>query len=401
MKKIVQIICFAVIVCCFVTISAVAAGNYLLPDSFSAANLESAGGGKIFSVSGVRQAAGASREQIEGELRLLSAVPVKDVRVASIKRNKVAVCGSVFALRMFTQGVNVVDLDAVATAEGEKRPALDAGFMRGDVITAVNGDAAVSAEAIGRYVADCAGSPVLFTVSRAGSVLQLSLTPAIEQGTGLYKAGLWLRDSAAGIGTMTFYDPESGVYAGLGHCVSDADTGLPVQLRQGDILTASITGIRKGGGGQAGELTGAFVSADVIGDIRLNSDKGIYGVLTDAPDALGEYEIAEPEEIETGEAQIAASIDNDGPRLYSARIEKIRTGADERNMVIRVTDSRLLAACGGIVQGMSGSPILQNGRLIGAVTHVLLDDSATGYAIFAKTMYEQAGGVGNETRNAA
>ncbi|MBQ6018980.1 MAG: SpoIVB peptidase [Clostridia bacterium] len=393
MKKIIQIICTAVIAFCILTISTVAAGNYLMPDDYRTVRGAAPDAGKLFRVDTVGQTAGTAEKSGVGELQLLGVIPVKDVRVTVRAREKVVVCGSVFALRMFTRGVNVAELDTVVTAQGEERPAFDAGFMKGDVILAVNGETPDGAESVGNRVAGSGGGAVVFTVRRAGTVITLTLTPALEQSTGIYKAGLWLRDNTAGIGTLTFYDEKSGVFAGLGHCVSDAETGLPIELSRGEILHASVTGLRKGGGGQAGELTGSFYGGDILGDIRLNSDRGVYGVLTDAPEGVGEYEIALPEEIETGEAEMITSIDNDGAKSYSVEIKKIIPGSGNRNMVVHVTDTRLLAASGGIVQGMSGSPLLQNGRLIGAVTHVLLDDSATGYAIFAKTMCDAANSV--------
>ncbi|MBQ6164087.1 MAG: SpoIVB peptidase [Clostridia bacterium] len=402
MKKIFKIICFSAIVFCLLAISSVAAGSCLMPDSFRTLEGSSPDTGIIFKIAADSQPVGSTEEKCECELRLLGVLPVKNVSVTVEKRPKVVVCGSVFALRMSMQGICVVDIDSVITAEGEKRPALDAGFMKGDVITAVNGALPDGAEEIGSIISGSGGNAVTFTVTRADTSLLLTLTPAQEESTGIYKAGLWLRDSAAGIGTMTFYDQSSGVFAGLGHCVSDADTGMPVLLSKGEAFSATITGIRKGGNGKAGELTGAFVSADLIGDIRLNSDRGVYGFLSDTPADVGEYELAEPAEIETGPAQIVASIDNEGPKFYAVDIKKILNGEDNRNLVVRVTDTRLLAASGGIVQGMSGSPIIQNGRLIGAVTHVLLDDSATGYAIFAKTMYNAALTVAQQqTKNAA
>ncbi len=314
---------------------------------------------------------------------------------------RVAVCGSVFALRMYADGVSVSDLDTVETDRGEASPGLDAGFLKGDLILAINGKAVTGTEMISREVAGSGGAAVKFTVRRAGSEIRLTLIPVKEADTGVYKAGLWLRDSTAGIGTMTFYDPDTMAYAALGHCVCDADTGLPIETARGSVFHAQLTGIRKGESGAAGELTGTFSGTDVIGDIQRNTDHGIYGVLREQPEIYGIYEIADEDEIAVGAAEVVTAVDNDGPKAYSVEIKETKTGDKNRNMVIRVTDTRLLAQTGGIVQGMSGSPILQNGKLVGAITHVLLDDSATGYAIYAKTMYGEASSVGGALRDAA
>ncbi|MBR1811910.1 MAG: SpoIVB peptidase [Clostridia bacterium] len=401
MKKIIKIICVIMILLCSVLMGTATAGYLLLPDTYTTVAGTSAGSGRLFTVGAAERAVMANGgDTYNGELQLLGAVPIKTVRVAVKERQTVTVCGSIFGLRLFTEGVNVVDTDTVQTAQGEKKPALAAGLMKGDIITAVNGNKIMDITDISNAVDDCNGGDIAFTVRRAGNEYVFSVTPEIDRDTGGYKVGLWLRDNAAGIGTLTFYEPETRVFAGLGHAVCDADTGLPVEMSYGEVLSAHINSVKKGSSGFAGEISGTF-EENLLGGIYLNTDSGIFGALDAAPVTYGDYEIALPSEITEGEAEVVTSIDNDGPKAYSLEITEVNPTADNhRDMVIRVTDTRLLAATGGIVQGMSGSPILQNGKLIGAVTHVLLDDSATGYAIFADTMWDTASSLADAEKAA-
>ena len=221
---------------------------------------------------------------------------------------------------------------------------------------------------------------------------QAKLSPASRTGydaAGQWRAGMWVRDSSAGVGTLTFADEELGVFAGLGHPISDSDTGESVALRSGEIVPCEITGCSAGTAGSPGELKGHFLSAHAIGTIRINGENGVYG--TTRTHFSGQLrEIAFAQEVVTGPAEIWATIEGETPRAYRIQIERVSDADPRRNLVIRVTDPSLLSATGGIVQGMSGSPILQNGRLVGAVTHVLVNDPTRGYGIFAQTMLEQA-----------
>ena len=224
---------------------------------------------------------------------------------------------------------------------------------------------------------------------RGGEQLQTTLTPAWDATAGQWRAGMWVRDSSAGVGTLTFADEEKGVFAGLGHPISDSDTGESIALRSGEIVPCQITGCSKGTAGSPGELKGRFLSAHAIGTIRINGENGVYGS-TRAQFAGQKMEVAFAQEVEAGDAEIWTTTSGETPRAYRVKIEKISDADPRRNMVLRVVDRELLAQTGGIVQGMSGSPIVQNGRLVGAVTHVLVNDPTRGYGIFAQTMLEQA-----------
>ncbi len=203
---------------------------------------------------------------------------------------------------------------------------------------------------------------------------------------------MWVRDSSAGVGTLTFVDVQAGVFAGLGHPISDSDTGERVALRSGEIVACQIVGCTGGTAGSPGELKGKFISDHALGRICINGENGVYGTVSTAI-AGQQTEIAFAQEVLPGAAEILTTTSGETPRSYRVYIEKVNDADPHRNMVLRVTDPALLAQTGGIVQGMSGSPILQNGRLVGAVTHVLVNDPTRGYGIFAQTMLEQAHSV--------
>jgi stage IV sporulation protein B len=256
----------------------------------------------------------------------------------------------------------------------------------------VNGTAVSTKEELMDVLNECEAAPVVLELSRDGQALRVSVTPK-EAVDGQMKLGLWVRDDLAGIGTMT-YVTEEGDYGALGHGVSDIDTGILLQIDQGNIYETSITGITKGKSGNPGEVTGviSFEPETCLGTIGINSDIGIYGSLEKLPEALEgveELPIAYKQEIESGPAQIICSVGGER-RAYDIEIQAVDYHAKEENKGIRyqVTDQELLELTGGIIQGMSGSPIIQNGHIIGAVTHVFVDDPTKGYGIFIENMLE-------------
>ncbi len=307
------------------------------------------------------------------------------------RRESLIPCGTPFGIKMLTDGVVVTDFGYVNGEISQTSPAEAAGIHTGDVITAVNGtevsDSAALSAAVQENPEECR-----LCVLRDGESLELTASPVRSPEDGLYKLGLWTRDSCAGIGTMTFYDPETGIYGGLGHAVSDISTGLRLPLLKGEITAVSITDVLKGSSGSPGELCGAFVSDTKTGTVEVNSDCGVFGRSEITPILSDPVEIAYSNEVEKGKASILTTVAGMMPEEYEIEIVKIDrgSGSSARNMTIRVTDEELLRRTGGIVQGMSGSPILQNGRLIGAVTHVLVNDSAMGYAVFIENMCAEA-----------
>ena len=227
----------------------------------------------------------------------------------------------------------------------------------------------------------------------------MKLLPARSKVDSKFKAGLWVRDSSAGIGTVTFYDRKNGIFAGLGHAVCDVDTGEELPISGGDAVNAAVKGCYKGKDGSPGELCGVFAPGE-IGELYENCGIGVYGAFSELP-KTGEMPVAIVDEVKTGKAQIISTVDADGPQYYDIEITKIYTKSGQRNMIIEVRDKRLIEKTGGIVQGMSGSPIVQNGMLVGAVTHVFINDPLKGYAIFAQTMAEEAERISSPGYSAA
>lgn len=314
-------------------------------------------------------------------------LPVKTVRTIVTDRAEVIVCGMPFGVKMFSEGALVVGFSSMEQNGTMVSPAKAAGLRLGDRVICIGETTTENNDAV-KDALEAAAGPVEVVYIRDGEQRQTTLTPLWDAASGQWRAGMWVRDSSAGVGTLTFADPERGVFAGLGHPISDSDTGASIALRSGEIVPCEITGCSKGTVGSPGELKGRFLSAHAIGSIRINGENGVYGT-TRTRFSGRPMPVAFAQEVMTGEAEIWTTVEGETPRSYRVTIEKINDADLRRNMVIRVTDKELLAATGGIVQGMSGSPIVQNGRLVGAVTHVLVNDPTRGYGIFAQTMLQQ------------
>ena len=316
-------------------------------------------------------------------------LPIKTIRAVVTERPRVTVCGTPFGVKMFSEGALIVGFSEIGQAGGTSNPAKEAGLRLGDRVICIGQTRTESNDAVKEALDAAEGQSVEVVYIRSGEQKLTALTPVWDGAAGQWRAGMWVRDSSAGVGTLTFADEELGVFAGLGHPISDSDTGESVALRSGEIVPCEITGCSAGTAGSPGELKGRFLSAHAIGTIRINGENGVYG--TTRTHFSGQLrEIAFAQEVVTGPAEIWATIEGETPRAYRIQIERVSDADPRRNLVIRVTDPSLLSATGGIVQGMSGSPILQNGRLVGAVTHVLVNDPTRGYGIFAQTMLEQA-----------
>lgn len=315
-------------------------------------------------------------------------------------RHKVIPLGTSFGIKLYTDGVIVVSLSELYTADGLCCPAEQAGIHPGDYILTANGTVLSGNAQLAQMIGQSEGKSLNLTVRRGETEFQTELTP-VESG-GAFKAGMWVRDSAAGIGTLTFYDPDTGCFAGLGHGICDTDLGSVMSLSHGDPAPITLCGIVKGQAGAPGQLQGYFPSDETLGTLLANNETGVYGTFNDPP--TGEaIEILPADEVTTGAVQIYAAIDETGAQLYDAEISRISRKGETKNLIVKITDERLLEQTGGIVQGMSGSPILQNGKLAGAITHVFTDDPTMGYGIFAETMCEQLKLVSDRaaTENAA
>ena len=297
-------------------------------------------------------------------------LPVKTIRATVMQRPTVTVCGTPFGVKMFSEGALVVGFSEVHTAAGTVNPAKQAGLRLGDRVIRMGNTVTETNEQVHAALEAAAGAAVEVVYVRKGEQRQTTLLPVWDTQNAQWRAGMWVRDSSAGVGTLTFVDAQAGVFAGLGHPISDSDTGEQVP----------------------GELKGKFISDHALGRICINGENGVYGTVSTAI-AGQQTELAFAQEVLPGAAEILTTTNGETPRSYRVYIEKVNDADPRRNMVLRVTDPALLAQTGGIVQGMSGSPILQNGRLVGAVTHVLVNDPTRGYGIFAQTMLEQAHSV--------
>ena len=296
--------------------------------------------------------------------------------------------GHTMGVKLFADGVMVVGL-----SDGET-PAKESGLREGDIMLTFNGTDIASTEHLQQLLSENGEAAATVSVRRGSKTLTLPVTP--EEGQdGVCRLGAWIRDSMAGIGTMTFYDPLSGRFGALGHGVTDVDTGGLMPLEHGSIMDATVKAVKRGESGSPGELRGNFDLTRDSGSLYANTDCGLFGIIEGESNALGTQNavpVAQRGEVAVGAASILANCEGDAVREYAVEIERIYAGSSPtRNMLVRVTDPELLACTGGIVQGMSGSPILQNGKLVGAVTHVLVNDSARGYGIFIENMLDAAG----------
>ncbi len=323
--------------------------------------------------------------QYQVKISLFKAIPVKNSSLTVSDRQYLAISGDIIGLRLFTKGVMIVGVDSIETAEGTFSPGNSAGLVKGDVITSVNRIEIFNSNSLNEIISTSEGRALEIIFTRSSKSYVTHLTPVYSASEQKYKGGLWVRDSAAGIGTMTFYDCDSGTFAALGHGVCDIDTGEILPLSDGDIVSAGITGCTKGVKGKAGELCGVFQS-DPIGELYFNTEKGIFGVLESFDKNAQRLPVATKQEVKKGKAQIVSTVDGGGKKFYDIEILKVGEADGNKNMVIKVTDEELIEKTGGIVQGMSGSPIVQNGRLVGAVTHVLVGDPTKGYGIFIENM---------------
>lgn len=294
--------------------------------------------------------------------------------------------GQTVGIQVGMKGVLVAGLSQVETGGQSYSPAESAGIKAGDLITELNGaDIKNAAELIDKISA-LEGKSAELTVRREGKTLRITVQP-IKAAEGQWMLGMWLRDSISGIGTVTFCDPVSGVYGALGHCISDAETGVQIDLVGGSITDAEIVSISPGTVGTPGELNGAADMGKVLGSISLNTDHGIFGK---AFTTLG-TEMLEIGKISTGKAGIISTVSGRQPAQYAVEINRVYHDAEGEHVMLTVTDPALTGQTGGIVQGMSGSPIIQNGKLVGAVTHVFVNDPTRGYGVSIQDMLRSSG----------
>ena len=332
----------------------------------------------------------APNQSYQAQLMLFHAVPIKKVKVNVVEEKLLVPCGTPFGIKLFTNGVVIVGVADIESAGKTVNPAAVAGLKIGDIITDINGKKVSQKNQVAEIIESSGGKPLKFSVIRNEEKLTATLKPILSDVDGSYKGGLWVRDSTAGIGTVTFYDPSTGTFGGLGHGICDVDTNKLMPFGSGEVVPVTISGVIRGQKGRAGELRGYFNSDLPIGKLAENTPSGVYGTLNSSPVSGEAIKVAAKHEVKTGPARIYTTIDGGSPQAYDIRIESINyhDDAQTKNLVICVTDPELLKKTGGIVQGMSGSPIIQNGMLVGAVTHVFVNDPARGYGILAENMAE-------------
>lgn len=326
------------------------------------------------------------------ELKLFNVFPVANTDINIISAKSVDVLGTPFGIKIYTDGVLVTSLKSFYSDGVECCPAKEAGLKAGDYIITVNGVYVYSNKDMKKIVNSNKDLPLKFVYSRDGKRYSGIATAKISDTDNAYHIGAWVRDSSAGIGTLTFYDNSNNVVAGLGHGICDSDTGKLMSVSLGSIVPAQIVDIEKGTKSTTGELCGRFLNSEYTNSI-LNSERGIYGYSDSLYTKYKTMQVANHSEIEKGKAYILTTVSDTQPNLYECEIIELKTNTGTKNIVIKVTDKDLISKTGGILQGMSGSPLLQNGKLIGAVTHVLVDDPTKGYGIFAENMLETARSV--------
>ena len=322
------------------------------------------------------------------DIRFLGVLPLRTVETVGTQP-VVAASGRAIGIRMQTRGVQIVGLGGIRTGFGTVNPAAEAGLKAGDVVLSVDGE---SVKSSADFLTHCnKEEPLLLLCERNGNRFRATVTP-VRDSDGALHIGVWVRDSTSGIGTLSFYAPESLRFAALGHGVSDVDTGVLLKSGGGNIYPATVTGVERGSGGQAGELIGVFSMVDdaSIGTLKENTPYGIAGTLNRPGANAPLYPIASPGEVRLGEAEMRSTVEGDAPKSFRVRVIRldVQASPETNGFMIEVIDRDLVARTGGIVQGMSGSPVVQNGKVIGVVTHVFLSDSTRGYCIDAQQMYE-------------
>lgn len=334
--------------------------------------------------------------------RLLGLVPIKTVNVSVQPERRLVPGGQSVGVALNTAGVVVVGASDLGRTPS---PARLAGLKSGDVIQSIDGEAITSAAQLSTCLTD--GAAARLQVLRNGKRMECEITPAQDTRDGQWRLGAWVRDSTAGVGTLTFYDPETGGFGALGHAITDVDTGVVMPTGVGEVYANQVVQVTPSERGTPGELTGDFLSAaQRLGSVTKNTDYGLFGTLdveADNPLYPEGLPIGDARQIHTGSAQLLTTVEGDEVQTYDCEIVRVseHPGKDAKDMTIRITDRSLLDRTGGIVQGMSGSPLIQDGRIIGAVTHVMVNDPTMGYGISIESMLNAMDAGGTTSQQAA
>lgn len=336
-------------------------------------------------------------------IKMFGLIPIKTIMLNIVPDKKVIPCGNSIGVRIHTEGVLVVGTTKVFAYDGKYyEPFKSSGIEIGDYIIKLNDTKISNINQVTSIMEKTSGKQLKIQIKR-GAVLYDTVVNPCKSKDGKYRIGVWLRDSTAGIGTMTFFDNKNGIFGALGHGITDVDSGTLMSINNGEIVSSYIISVKKGYKGNPGELKGALIESKGKGKIIQNTDFGIYGKINSASSIVPRNKpisIALRNDIKEGPAQIITSINGCNINVYNVDIQKVfRQSTDStKNMIIKITDERLLNLTGGIVQGMSGSPIIQNGKLIGAVTHVLINDPTRGYGVFIESMIQKSQGIFNNVK---
>ncbi len=328
--------------------------------------------------------------KVNFSLNLFNLIPLKNIDVNVIPKTTVVPMGNAIGMKLYTAGVLVVGMSEI---EG-KKPYENSGIKEGDRIVQINQNQIDNTDDLMEAVNQSNGNKISVQYVRDEKTITTSIKP-VKNSSNEYKIGLWVRDAAAGVGTLTFYEPASGMFATLGHGIMDIDTSDLIKIANGELVTTNILSITKGTKGNPGEIRGTIEAGHTIGNISKNTKFGVFGTINKTPYLTvsdeNAMQVALREEIKTDKAQIICELENGKKEYYDIEIQKVfvNNNKDNKSMLIKITDLKLLKKTGGIIQGMSGAPIIQNGKFVGAVTHVLVNDPTIGYGVFADIMLKQ------------
>jgi len=305
----------------------------------------------------------------------------------AVSSDEVYLGGIPFGIRLYSGELRVIGFTKIDSENGDESPAYDAGIRENDVIISVNGKAVRTASELIDACESCGGKEITLECIRGKETMTFSFKPSLSESENKYKTGMWIKDSTAGIGTMTYIVPDTCAFAGLGHCIYNNRTGELENAENGTVMDVEITGVDKGSEGDPGELSGKFMQKK-IGTLAANTEEGVFGLLTEIPELIGKDDLVTVKSCgKEGDAEIRCTLTDNKPQLYSIKITSVKPDEEtNKNYVIEVTDDKLIEETGGIVQGMSGSPIIQDGKLIGAVTHVFVNDPKKGFGISMENM---------------
>ncbi|NLC52154.1 MAG: SpoIVB peptidase [Firmicutes bacterium] len=341
--------------------------------------------------------------EVNLEFSLFGLIPLREVTVSVLPEIKVVPGGHSIGIKLHSEGVIVSGFYSVDHKNFS--PAQEAGVKIGDIIIAIEDEKINDINEVAEIINQLGEREITFTIKRNGEYLKVPLQPVFIEASDCYRVGLYIRNTAAGVGTLSFYDKDSGIYGALGHVIMDLDSNKPLEIIDGQIVKANIVNITAAQKGQPGEKTGIFIEhEDIMGSIEKNCSFGIFGKINHIDEQNSPYPeplpLATTSQVEEGPAEILTVIEGEAIENFEIEIEKVIKQAipGDKSMIIKVTDERLLEITGGIVQGMSGSPIIQNGKLVGAVTHVFVNDPTRGYGIFIEWMINEAG-TGNDKKN--